>query len=63
MFNIGVTKPAVIVYENLHFPDSLQNECINYLKLFDYECHDFGPNTLAMRKPLDGFERFFYSNI
>lgn len=59
MFNIGVTKPSVIVYENLHFSDSLQNECLNYLKQLDYECHNFGPNTLAMRKPMDGFERFF----
>jgi FkbM family methyltransferase len=59
MFNIGVTKPAVIVYENLHFSVSLQNECLNYLKQHDYECRNFGPNTLAMRKPVQGFERFF----
>jgi FkbM family methyltransferase len=59
MFNIGVTRPEVIVYENLHFPASIQNECANYLRQYDYECHDFGPNTLAMRKPVDKFERFF----
>lgn len=59
MFNIGVTRPAVIVYENLHFAASLQNECIYYLKQHGYECRDFGPNTLAMRKPVHGFERFF----
>ena len=63
MFNIGVTKPAVIVYENLHFPPSLRNECLTYLKQFNYECHDFGPNTLAMRKPVDGFERFFVNYV
>ena len=59
MFNISVTKPTVIVYENQHFQAILQNECINYLKQNGYVYHNFGLNTLAMRKPAKGFERFF----
>ena len=59
MFNIGFTKPDVIVYENLHFPDLLKEECLAYLKNNGYLCRNYGPNTLAMRTPAEGFERFF----
>jgi FkbM family methyltransferase len=59
MFNISVTKPEVIVYENLHFPDPLKEECMNYLRGNGYLCRSYGPNTLAMRSPATGFERFF----
>ena len=59
MFGIDITKPDVIVYENLHFPASLQEECLNYLREKGYRCRTFGPNTLAMREPVKGFERFF----
>jgi FkbM family methyltransferase len=59
MFNIIVTKPEVIVYENLHFSDSLKEECTAYLMNNGYLCKSYGPNTLAMRSPATGFERFF----
>lgn len=62
MFNIGVTKPVIIVYENMHFSPAQQVECISHLRNHDYECVNFGPNTLAMRKPVDGFERYFEKN-
>ena len=59
MFNIGITKPEVIVYENLHFSDSLKEECMAYLRNNGYLCRSYGPNTLAMRAPATRFEKFF----
>ena len=59
MFNIAITKPEVIVYENLHFSPDLQDECTEYLELNGYFCRNYGPNTLAMRKPATGFTHFF----
>ncbi|HVN57905.1 MAG TPA: FkbM family methyltransferase [Bacteroidales bacterium] len=59
MFDIDVTKPEVIVYENLHFPQALQEECLDYLGNKGYRCRTYGPNTLAMREPVTGFENFF----
>jgi FkbM family methyltransferase len=59
MFNIGVTKPEVIVYENLHFKPEQQKECVDFLVKNGYLCRTFGPNTLAMRQPAAGFEYYF----
>jgi FkbM family methyltransferase len=59
MFNIGMTKPEIIVYENLHFNEEQQNECLQFLENNEYLCQTFGPNTLAMRKPATGFDHFF----
>jgi FkbM family methyltransferase len=59
MFDISNTRPEVIVYENLHFPAELQTECTNYLRQHGYFCRDYGPNTLAMRSPAEGFRQFF----
>jgi FkbM family methyltransferase len=59
MFNINITKPEVIVYENLHFSDDLKEECMVYLRNNGYLCRSYGPNTLSMRAPAEGFERFF----
>jgi FkbM family methyltransferase len=59
IFNIASTRPEVIVYENIHFTREQQNECVIYLKEHDYLCRNFGPNTLAIKKPANGFNRFF----
>ncbi|MFN8240814.1 MAG: FkbM family methyltransferase [Bacteroidales bacterium] len=59
MFNIEVTKPVVIVYENLHFSNELKEECKSYLKAHGYQCRDMGPNTLAMREPGNRFGKWF----
>jgi len=59
MFDIDKTRPEVIVYENLHFSETLKEECLEYLKKHDYLCKNFGPNTLAMRNPASGFEDMF----
>ncbi|MGD0581913.1 MAG: FkbM family methyltransferase [Bacteroidales bacterium] len=62
MFNIGITRPEVIVCENLHFTPEQQQDCMNYLEGEGYLCRTFGPNTLAMRKPATGFEEYFSPN-
>ncbi len=59
MFDIDNTRPEVIVYENIHFSTALQDECRGYLENHGYVCKNFGPNTLAMRKPASGFEYVF----
>ena len=62
MFNIGVTQPKVIVYENLHLSPSEKQDCKNHLKNNGYEYLDFGGNTLAMKKPLNEFSHLFKQN-
>jgi FkbM family methyltransferase len=59
MFNISVTRPKVIVYENLHLSAGDKQECINHLLNNGYGCLNFGGNTLAMRKPFGEFEKLF----
>jgi hypothetical protein len=59
MFNIEQTKPTVISYENMHLSEEDKNSCINYLVINNYQVRDFGANTLAMKNPLNQFERFF----
>lgn len=63
MFDIAANRPAVIVYENLHFSPGQQDECVYHLKSNGYECINFGPNTLAMLKPADGFEKYFTNKL
>jgi FkbM family methyltransferase len=63
MFNISVTRPEVIVYENLHFNPEQQHECMEYLEQNGYLCRTFGPNTLAMRIPASGFEYYFTRQV
>lgn len=59
MFNIAVTRPEIIVYENLHFSLAQQQECLDFLAVNGYLYKTFGANTLAMRKPASGFEKYF----
>ena len=59
MFNIGITRPTVIVYENIHLSQADREECRNYLKINGYISCDYGANTLAMRNPPAIYNRFF----
>jgi hypothetical protein len=59
MFNIEKTRPEVIVYENIHFNNELRDECVRYLNERNYLTRDFGPNTLAVLKPAEGFSYIF----
>ena len=59
IFNIEVTKPTVIVYENLHLSKETQDECRRHLTGNGYMVRDFGPNTLAARDLPDKLDLFF----
>jgi FkbM family methyltransferase len=59
IFYIAVTKPTVIVYENLHLSHSTREECISYLSLNGYASQDYGANTLAMLNPPEELKHFF----
>jgi len=59
MFNIGVNRPTVIVYENLHLSQTDREECINHLRINGYVSRDYGANTLAMRNPPEILMQFF----
>ena len=59
MFNIGVNRPTVIVYENLHLSQTDREECINHLRINGYVFRDYGANTLAMRNPPEILMEFF----
>jgi FkbM family methyltransferase len=63
MFNIDLTRPAVIVFENLHFSFPVKEECSDYLKLHGYTSRDFGANTLAMRNPPEQLKQFFNQDL
>ncbi|MBA4322622.1 MAG: FkbM family methyltransferase [Odoribacter sp.] len=62
MFDIGVTLPAVIVYENLHLSISDRKACLNHLHSNGYLVQDYGANTLAMRSPQGIFKQFFLND-
>jgi FkbM family methyltransferase len=59
MFNIGVTRPSVIVYENIHLSPPDREECINHLRNNGYVYRDYGSNTLAMSNPPEKLQQFF----
>lgn len=59
IFNIAITRPTVIVYENLHLSDSSREECISHLRINGYVSQDFGANTLAMLYPPEELKHFF----
>lgn len=63
MFNIGVTRPTVIVYENIHLSSSDRQNCINHLKTNGYVCSDFESNTLAMMNPPESLKMFFKQEV
>lgn len=60
MFDIPNTNPHVIVFENSHISTEDHVDCIQLLSENDYSIQNFGANTLAMKKPLGKFERFFH---
>jgi FkbM family methyltransferase len=62
IFNIAVTKPTVIVYENLHLSAATREECIKHLRNNGYDSCDYGANTLAMRNPPEILKAFFKNN-
>jgi FkbM family methyltransferase len=59
MMKIEKTTPRVIVYEHSHLSADDQATCIDHLTGNNYAVTGIKENTIAMRKPLGEFERFF----
>lgn len=59
MFKIGVTRPTVIVYENIYLSQADREECNNHLRINGYVYCDYGSDTLAMRSPPEILKQFF----
>ena len=59
MMDIPKTQPRVIVYENSHLCDPDQNSCVALLQTNEYAVVNLQENTVAMKKPLGEFEKFF----
>lgn len=47
LFDIVKTRPASIIYENIHLSENDKNECKDYLVSHGYKVTDFDSNTLA----------------
>ncbi|MBK8702724.1 MAG: FkbM family methyltransferase [Saprospiraceae bacterium] len=59
MFNVEKTKPRMIVFESSHLSKDELEECIAHLRNNNYQTITSGPNTIAMLKPLNGYDYFF----
>lgn len=53
MFEIGKTKPKVIVFEHSHLTANEKEECYAYLQKHTYQLSPDGGNTLAVLEPDD----------
>lgn len=58
MFNIGKTRPKVIVFEQYRLSDAERLECYNYLKEHSYRIKEYGRDALAILNPEKEFELF-----
>lgn len=58
MFNIGKTRPKVIVFEQYRLSDAERLECYRHLKEHSYKIKEYGRDVLAIREPIAGFELF-----
>ena len=59
IFDIAKTKPKAIVFENMHLSPNEKKECAALFESNDYAWHEFGANTVAMKRPLDTLAGFF----
>lgn len=59
LLDIALTRPRVIVYEKSHLSEADQNACVALLASNDYAVTNIDENTVAMKRPLGEFERFF----
>lgn len=58
MFNIGKTRPKVIVFEQCRLSDTERLECYNYLKEHSYRIREYGRDALAIREPVGELQLF-----
>jgi FkbM family methyltransferase len=59
MMKIEKTEPRVVVYENSHLSETDQNSCVELLHGNNYSVTNIQENTVAMKNPVRGFEKFF----
>jgi FkbM family methyltransferase len=59
LLKINQTQPRVIVYEKSHLSQADQKACIQLLESNGYAVTHIDENTVAMKKPLGKFDRFF----
>lgn len=57
-FDIAKNKPKAIIFENVHLSPADKAACYQLLEENDYKIKEYGSNTLAMRRPLEEFDRF-----
>lgn len=61
IFDIPKTQPEAIIFENVGLNNSDYNACLRILRENHYSIRKFGPNTLALKEPIDDmFQKFFH---
>jgi FkbM family methyltransferase len=59
IFDIPTTRPQAIIFENVGLNAADYAACLQLLEEQNYQLKKFGPNTLALQKPLGQFVSFF----
>ena len=59
IFDIPNTQPQAIIFENVGLNAEDYAACLQLLEEQNYQLKKFGPNTLALQKPLGEFASFF----
>jgi len=59
IFDIPSTRPQAIIFENVGLNAADYAACLQLLEEQQYQLKKFGPNTLALQKPLGEFASFF----
>ena len=59
IFDIATTQPKAIIFENVGLNAEDYAACLQLLEDQHYQLKRFGPNTLALQKPLGEFASFF----
>jgi len=59
IFDIPKTRPQAIIFENVGLNAADYAACLQLLEEQNYQLKKFGPNTLALQKPLGQFASFF----
>lgn len=58
MFDIGRTKPTVIVFEHKKFSEEERKNCFDYLHSHGYQLKTYGRDVLATRSTDPAYQRF-----
>ena len=63
LFNIEKFQPNVVIFENGHLSEQDMISCQEHLRDNNYEVKKYGGNTIAMRRPLGIFKKYFDDGI